>query len=165
MKKFGAIFVTLLFGLLVAAATYAYWSQTLTVSGTVGTGILDANITAATTGDNENVYDVGAINYAIAQDLKSATITITNAYPGYVAWANFSVTNTGTIPVKLSDTVNNPNSEIDVTTSWTGLDSNGVLLPGQTAHLNVTTTVTDLAAQNSTYTFTVTISVEQFNAP
>jgi len=166
MKKLGVVFGVLLFGLLVAAATYAYWSQTLTITGTVGTGILDANITAVTTGDNENVYDVGSINVTIAPDQKSALITISNSYPGYVAYANFSIVNTGTIPVKLSDTVTNDNTaEINVATSWSGLDSNNVLLPGQTAYLNVTTTVTDLAAQNTTYTFTVTINVNQFNAP
>lgn len=166
MKKFGAIFMTLLFGLLVVAATYASWSQTLSISGTVSTGTLNANITAATTGDNENLYNVGRVSYTIDSTQKSATITISNAYPGYVAWVNFSIKNTGTIPIKLIDTVNNNNSdEIHVTTSWTGLDSNGVLLPGQTAHLNVTTYVTNSAAQNSTYKFTVRIEVAQFNAP
>ncbi len=163
MKKFGAIFGALLFGLLVAAATYAWWSTTLSISGTVGTGILDANITGVTTGDNEVTYDVGTIS--VTYTAKSATITIDNGYSGYVAWANFSVTNTGTIPVKFDVVVNNPNTEINVTYKWTGLDANGVLPAGATAYLNVTTEVTQLAAQNATYTFTVNVTATQFNAP
>lgn len=165
MKKMGAIFGALLLGLLVVAATYAYWSQTLSISGTVSTGYLQAKIVNVTTYDNEVTYDVGTITATIGANGTSATITISNAYPGYNATAVFTIKNTGSIPVKLSDVVNNNNTEINVTTTWSGLDANGVLLPNSTATLTVLTSVTDLAAQNSTYTYNITINVAQFNAP
>ncbi len=163
MKKVGVVFLALLVGLGLAAATYAYWSDSLSISGTVSTGNLDVQFADSSASDNEDAYDVASVTCEIL-DEKTAKITVDNAYPGYEATCSFDVENTGTIPAKIKDTsVNNPNTEISVDYSWSGLDANNVLAVGGTATLDVVTTVTEDAAEDSTYTYTISIDVGQFN--
>ncbi len=164
MKKVGVVFLALLVGLGLAAATYAYWSESMTINGTVSTGVLDVQFVNSSAYDNEDNYDVASVECKIV-DEETAEITIDDAYPGYVATCVFDVYNSGTIPAKIkSTTVNNSyTNAINVSYSWSGLDSNNVFNPGDTASIEVVTKVLDGAAENSTYTYTISIDVGQFN--
>lgn len=163
MKKFGVLFVAMLVALGLVGATYAYWEDSLSISGSVSTGNLDVQFSNGSPSDNEGTYDVGDVSCEIT-GAKTAKITVTNAYPGYVATCTFTIENTGTIPAKISETVNNNNDEIDVSTSWNGLDANNVLgANGGVATLTVQTTVTESAQEDGYYEYTITINVGQFN--
>jgi len=186
--KMAAIFGVLIIGLAVMAASYAYWTETLSVSGSVATGELDAQFTAAFTDDDGTVnnatlddgddgrdpsslgpnptryaYDV-ATSVASITGPHAAEITVANSYPDYYTTAWFDINNTGTIPVNISgvNLVNVP-TELDVTKV---VDPTGTILePGETAQLGIGVHVTSGAGENATYTFSVTVDVEQFNAP
>ena len=188
--KMAAIFGVLIIGLAVMAASYAYWTETLSVSGSVSTGNLDAEFTAAFTDDDETVnnatldagddgkdpkacgpnparydYDVAESSAEInSADPHIATITVANSYPDYNTTAWFEIKNTGTIPVKISG-VNfaNVSDKLEVKTV---VDPTGTTLePGETAQLGVCVHVKPDAAEGASYTFNVTVDVEQFNAP
>ena len=193
--KMAAIFGVLIIGLAVMAASYAYWTETLSVSGSVGTGNLDAQFAAAFTDDDGTVnnadkdygdtgndpaecgpsseedpiarydYDVAASSASISEDdPHTATITVSNSYPSYYTTAWFEIQNTGTIPAKIKS-VNfaNVSTELDVSKV---VDPTGTTLePGETAQLGVCVHVKPDAAEGATYTFSVTVDIEQFNAP
>ena len=187
--KMAAIFGVLIIGLAVMAASYAYWTETLSVSGSVGTGELDAKFTNAFTDDDGTVnnaekdagdtgldpkecgpnparydYDVANSTANIEDDPHIATITVANSYPDYNTTAWFDIKNTGSIPVKISG-VNfaNVSDKLEVKTV---VDPTGTTLePGETTQLGVCVHVKPDAEEGATYTFSITVDVEQFNAP
>ena len=188
--KMAAIFGVLIISLAVMAASYAYWTETLSVSGSVGTGTLDAKFAAAFTDDDETVnnatldadddgkdpkecgpnparydYDVASSSANInTTDPHTATITVSGSYPSYYTTAWFDIQNTGTIPVKIkSVNLEDVPTELNVTKV---ADPTGTILePGETAQLGICVHVTDAAEEGATYSFSVTVDVEQFNAP
>lgn len=131
MKRFGKIAIVFLVLVLVLGSLgigYAMWSKTLTITGTVTTGTVDAEFTAAFTDDDGTVdnaaydgtdgadvgdpdasgynvsrkdKDVGSSSAAVGADLQTASITVENAYPCYYTTAFFSIHNSGTIPIKV----------------------------------------------------------------
>jgi len=186
--KMAAIFGVLIIGLAVMAASYAYWTETLSVSGSVTTGELDAQFTNAFTDDDGGVnntakdagddgkdpkecgpnparygYDVAASSANIT-DPHTAMITVSNSYPSYYTTAWFDIQNTGTIPVKIkSVNLEGVPTELNVTKV---ADPTGTILePGETAQLGICVHVKPDAGEGATYTFSVTVDVEQFNAP
>jgi len=194
-RKMAAIFGVLIIGLAVMAASYAYWTETLSVSGSVSTGELDAKFTNAFTDDDGTVddatldygddgkdpaecgpssesdpidryeYDVATSSASISEeDPHTATITVATSYPGYYTTAWLVIENTGSIPAKISDVslgdvpgalsvsiVDNPKGE--------------TIEPGETTLLGICVQVTDAADEGTSYSFSVTVDVEQFNAP
>jgi len=144
MKKFGLMFVVLLAALGVTAATFAGWTDQLVINGSVATGELNVVLQNCVCSDNEGMYNVGAVACSIDSTNKTATITIGNAYPGYEATCNVNVVSTGTIPAKVKTLgVNNPNTEIGVTTS--GVSVGDIIPPTKT--LSIKTTVNNNAAE------------------
>ncbi len=164
------VFVALVMGLMVVAATYAAWTETLNVSGSAATGELDVAFTGYSVSDNDDESGyVGTADTLVSLndtdgdgDYDVAEITVSNAYPGYQATVDLDVSNVGTIAAKISDiTVNNP-SELTVTTS--GVNVGDIIDRGGTKTLTLTITVNDDAQENGNYAFTVTIDATQFNA-
>jgi len=150
-----------------------YWSEALTVNGSVVTGELDAGFSECSCTDSDDGLGYtgeGLVSCELKDDDNDgdnelAVITINNAYPGYEATCTLTIMNTGTIPLHVkSVNINNPNSDelnVDITNdpTCTTLDV------GETATLGLKVTVTDSAAENGQYSFTVTVDIEQFNAP
>jgi len=102
------------------SATYGLWFQTLYVDGTVNTGYLewkivdqftsdagkqpDRSILPGFEGDSFIVperKDVGWTDCVIAPDGMSATFTMYNTYPCYMAMFSVYFRNTGTVPIHL----------------------------------------------------------------
>lgn len=135
MRKYKFIALALVLAVMLMGAGYAYWTETLTVSGTVTTG--DMNVVFAPAniaGIYDGVVNVGDIlrdlweafngedfNSEQAQDMtvslepsddyKKLTFNITNMYPGTGGWVSFSIVNEGTVPVTLKNIT--PNIVID----------------------------------------------------
>ncbi|WP_456330601.1 SipW-dependent-type signal peptide-containing protein [Archaeoglobus sp.] len=178
MKKSG-VFAALVLGLMVVAATYAAWSETITVSGSVATGELDVAFTDYSVSDNDD--DTGLTGTATTtvelqdtdddDDYDTAVITVTQAYPGYHATVDLNVTNVGTIAAKVSgvnvayDNTNYPGSSSALSVSTSGIAENEIIDTGETKTLRVTIDVTDDAQELDNYAFTVTIDFTQFNEP
>jgi len=104
--KFIAVMLVLLLGLMGGA--YAAWGDELVVSGSVETGTVDVEFTdfnvvydvVANTKDGEEVAIV-TIEPGECNNPKELVFTVTNAYPQFEAWIEFTVHNKGSIPVKL----------------------------------------------------------------
>lgn len=158
--------------MVVALATigvaYGFWTDTLNINGSVGTGELDAEFWGAWEDGNYPYGGVctGAID--VTGDLW--TITITNAYPGYGCDLGVYVHNSGTIPVKIQPPVliNNTSPWAPVVTAY---PANTVLAVGPvsqpsslaaiTLRFDVPTSVTGDDYENSTFSFSYTVDASQ----
>lgn len=134
------LLIVLVVSAVAMGATYAAWSENITVAGTVSTGNVDVNFV------NRDfpiqipygTYGYGSphmnVNVAInPQNPKLLDVTINNLYPGGIAIIGARIKNEGTIPVKFSNatlTVNPSDSAVlpylyafpIVTLSQTGSD-------------------------------------------
>jgi len=101
MKKIGILALVLVVALSAIGMGYAWWTQSLTINGTVNTGnllvgIADLNNPDAGEGQSVGTVDSTDYYYAINED-------ISGAYPGYEGSATVGIANFGTIPVILVD--------------------------------------------------------------
>lgn len=168
MKKVGLLALAIVLSLGLMGAGLAYWTETLTITGSVATGNLSVAYSNVVCADNESNPDVGTCSATITgenTDSETLVITITNAYPCYTCTVDFDILNDGSIPVDLGSLVldlSGLSGELDVTVS-VETTANDLAVDGVQAG-QLTIHVTDVAAESSTYTFTATIVATQFNA-
>jgi len=191
VKKIGLICLAVVLSLGAMGAALAYWSDTLTINGSVTTGTFDTNFTAATCTDNEGTGpDVGTCGVTDTLPAKSFTVTIGNGYPCYQCTVNYTITNSGTIPAKIKsitiggvpvthagdyvDIDLNPTTNKDIRVTVTAISvgdaiaANGGTLSGDLEIHVIENSVEGLgydADENASGDFTVTIETTQFNAP
>jgi len=165
------LFVAMLVALGLVGATYAYWSDTLTVSGTVGMGTFDVKFGTPNVDETEpSGYESVANMECAATDDNTVEITVTNAYPGWSATCTIPVVNNGSIPAKVSvgslqalDGYNLPPSGWVTVSPSDSFD----LAVGGSQNLVITVNVPadEDGYQGQTFGFTMTLNAEQFNAP
>lgn len=102
MKKSRLIIIVAIVALLVVGGAYAAWTSRTTVSVNASSGEMDVAISASSVGKVSEYVVFGKGDISVSEDKKAATVTIANLYPGAEANATIVITNTGTIPVKLS---------------------------------------------------------------
>ena len=149
MKKIGLLCLALVLALGSLGIGYAMWSETLTVTGYVGTGWVDVNFHSQYDNDinsndpmeagswsgfvagtpvwsgargNKNVASTtSSFTWAIkpSTDGNFATLTIANGYPCYWGSVVWDVQNDGSIPVKLHS-VNLVELSRNAQSVWTG---------------------------------------------
>ena len=102
MKKSRLIIIVAIVALLVVGGAYAAWTSRTTVSVNASSGEMDVAISATSVGKVSEYVVFAKNNVTVSEDKKAATVTIENLYPGAEANATIVITNTGTIPVKLS---------------------------------------------------------------
>ncbi len=102
MKKSRLIIIVAIVALLVVGGAYAAWTSRTTVSVNASSGELDVAISATSVGKVSEYVVFAKNNISVSEDKKAATVSIENLYPGAEANATITITNTGTIPVKLS---------------------------------------------------------------
>ena len=172
--KVAVLFLVLALALAAVGVGYAMWSKTLTIDGTVKTGEVNAIFTTATctdTGvDPGYTKDVGSCEVTGAGTQK-LTITITNGYPCYTCDIDFTIDNTGTIPVKVqSFDLSGVPSELTVT--WTDLVLGTQIEPDGSVPGDVHIHVEQSALENAgrggvgdpeAYVFSATITLVQWN--
>jgi hypothetical protein len=111
MKKIGliAIIVVLAFGII--GVGYAAWSQNINITSTVSVGSYVINIAqspaATATNDAGSVGLTGTATITIGSVISTGSnagfsITIANGYPGLTLKVPYSVSNTGSVPAKIS---------------------------------------------------------------
>jgi len=118
----------------------------------------DIKFTKVTTSDNEFEKDVANVYAEIVNCGNTINAYITNAYPCYRAYINYTIQNTGCKPVHFdSVTIINPNPEaLEITTTnhtCTWLSSGGTVQGTTTVH------ILQPAQQNSEYEFQIKIGV------
>ncbi|MDO8125506.1 MAG: hypothetical protein Q6364_14155 [Candidatus Hermodarchaeota archaeon] len=135
-RKLTATFATMLIALCLAGVSYAMWSKTLYIDGTVDTGDLDAIITFWFSNDPPGTLDprpIGATYPAKdvgetvctidAVDPQKCYTTIYNGYPCYNVHYTITIMNTGNVAwimqgIKIDDTTL-PNNQ------WVSFDVDG----------------------------------------
>jgi hypothetical protein len=101
-NKMIGITAVLLIALMLAGVSYALWSKTLYIDGTVKMGNVDAEIIAGTSWDTETAEkDVSSISCSVDTGTGHLIVTVTNAYPCIDYYQAFSIHCTGSIPVKV----------------------------------------------------------------
>ncbi|OGO78250.1 MAG: hypothetical protein A2Y23_15575 [Clostridiales bacterium GWB2_37_7] len=117
MKRTKVLALVLAAAVMMMGAGYAYWTETITINGTVDTGILDVDIeneATVTYSDFagtvvDNTYATGSIAPIVADGTSTAnndndparTVIFTNLYPNSKAVASFDIVNKSTMPVKM----------------------------------------------------------------
>ena len=100
-SKMIGIAAVLLIALMVCGVSYALWSKTLYIDGTVNMGNVNAEIIAGKSWDTEEVgKDVSSIDCHV-DAAGHLIVTVTNAYPCIDYYQAFSIHCTGSIPVKV----------------------------------------------------------------
>ena len=128
----------------------------------------DVAFTSAEPGDppdNEFDKDVGHMTVTRDPSGSSITVDITTAYPGYEAYVNFTITNTGCKPIYLygvNVNYDNAPSEEALDVSLIGLPTvlPALLCQGDGWDGTVTVKVTQNAEQNTVYGFTIEMNFE-----
>jgi len=129
MKKVGLLVLALVIALGGLGVGYAMWSDTINIQGSVNTAEVCIGFTSASSFDdcdsNTKDYtvkpgedckwaitratkDVGCTTAVISPDGKTVTVTLYNAYPGYLADVEIHIDNCGDIPVRIQDFVITP---------------------------------------------------------
>jgi predicted ribosomally synthesized peptide with SipW-like signal peptide len=185
----GTIFILLVIALALVGVGYAFWSETLTISGTVTTGEVDVQFstyepvecvdTQAGLCQPEPSEKAAAANCTVAwlgpdadsngdSGYDQMAVTVTGMYPGYHCKVSFDVTSTGNVPVHVE--LPKPVGVIPVwvATNFVSCYTNNVQLE-QDQSTGVCTL--DIAFTNATapdensgpYTFGWTILAKQWN--
>lgn len=188
--KIGVMFGISLVALMALSVSYALWFQTLYINGTVNTGTLDAQWSIHHAWDSEpEIKDYSNVTI-VADEVDPYTlyITVNNAYPSIDYYAVVDLTNTGTIPwivysAELTTdefpgeigfvALDEVNGEIPFDDEEQAMLHEGLevapILPGTQVHpgdsawgiLHVH--LTNFAEENTTYTFSFKVVVEQWN--
>ncbi len=164
--KIGTLFLVLMVGMAAVGASYALWSKTITLSGSVATGKVDMEWSTFTDDDNgiDPGYDKNVADCTVTTTPGLVTVTITNGYPSYTCTIVGDIHNSGTIPIKLKDFVYTVPAGIKVTPSTGFIDPLGVQLdPSQTLVGDFKIHVEQEAAQSSDYTFSIEATGQQWN--
>lgn len=180
MRKKWFVTLALVLSLALVGLGLAWWTDTLTIAGSVETGEVDVLFTGAFTDDDGVVNDplidpddpldpptydknVAMKEAVISEDGKTLTCVITNGYPSYAPTTYFTITNTGTVPVKITGVTVTPPAGGEVQVTVPDLVDE-VIDPDDSLDGVCIQHVTEAAAENSTYTYTVTINAVQWNA-
>jgi len=156
--RVAGLFAVVLIALAVVGFSYAWWTETLTISGSVETGKLEVKF------KNDGIVKSCSPEMTCKTEVTDTAITVTvsNGYP--CGWCNvtFTIENTGTIPAKVK-AINIP-TVVGLEISITGLNVNDIIPVGGSVSPTLRIHVADGAAETTRYTFTVTIEFGQFNA-
>lgn len=165
MKRIGLLCLVLVLALAVMGAGYAMWDKTLEIDGTVNTGQVNAVFTTAECDDvgidPGHDKDVGSCSVTGA-GTQRLTIIVDNGYPCYECTVDFTVDNTGTVPVKVQS-LSAPGAPAAVTVSWTGLDVGDQIEPDEDEPGDIHIHVEQIADELAQYTFSAEIYLVQWN--
>jgi hypothetical protein len=170
--KMTAIFAVLMIALMLAGVSYALWSKTLYIDGTVHAGNVNAEIIAGSSWDTEESgKDVSSISCYVDTGTGHLIVTVTNAYPCIDYYQAFSIHCTGSIPVKVqsitvtgntipasgvAEIIPDPNQNPDIAVGLQ-LEQNDYAYGVVHVHLD------NHAVQGATYTFNFEILLVQWN--
>ena len=151
-----AILLTAIIALNIMGFSYAGLSGTIKTNNKSNT--LKTYFVAVTYRDNEGEKDVAQVTADISIDGTEIKIAITNGYPCYEAYVNFTIQNQGDKTVHIYNvTVENPNpTALDVTITPLTCTT---LYPWDETEGTVTTHILQTAQECHTYTFKITIEL------
>ena len=114
------------------------------------------NFTDVTYYDNEIGKEV-ADGVATIIDSGNIEVTITNGYPGYIAYTDFTIKNTGLFPILLDDLTIGTYDTDALFVEIIGISEGTFLFPGSTIDGQLTVEILQDAEMDNNYPFTVSI--------
>jgi len=161
--KLGALFLISLITLAGAGAGYALWSQELIINGTVYTGELDVEIRAGDSYDTEP-SEKNVSNISCYTSDYTLYVQVQNAYPCIDYYQNFTINNTGTIPVHLGPLAITSNTlpsghTLEIIPSPECIQ----LHPDEEFAGQIHIHLDNNATENATYTFLANVTAYQWN--
>jgi len=105
--KLSAIFMTLAIVLSIAGFTYAHWSDTIRINGTVKMAhiLIDIKSEKVLISRNVKKYYSSSVCYEVSPDLHTLTIYSKNLGPCWWIWVGLVMQNQGTLPGKMKPPV------------------------------------------------------------
>jgi hypothetical protein len=158
------IAILLVIALATMGVAYGLWSKTLYIKGTVNTGNVDAELSIESVWDVES-KDVGTCEAALGstyQTNDTLNITVGNGYPSYYCYVKFDVHSTGSIPIHIHQPVLDVPSQLTVALQDCYAQDTQLHF-SEKAFCTLSIHVEQEAAQNSSYGFSGTVFVHQFN--
>jgi len=171
--KMIGIFAVLMIALMLVGVSYALWDKHITINGTVNIGTLDAIFDgpypwSATYDGGTPVPPAKLTGITVTVDTaphaaETLVVIIDGLYPCITIHIDYNIRNTGTTPWIVNDisvdTSSFPGTVTVTPPSLVGtqVDAGGSIPADLEVH------ITNAAAQSSTYHFTVTIHVVQWN--
>jgi hypothetical protein len=174
MKTAMGMFGALILSLAITGVAFAHWTDTLYINGTVNTGTFDAELSVGEGYDSEPpCKDVSSISGTLSDDKNTITVTVSNAYPCIDYYLPIDLHCVGSVPLIIQSIEYNRGNLPENTTLEIIPDpahpSENVIRVGtqlhqcQTAYGLLHLHLDEDAAENTTYTFSVTINVVQWN--
>lgn len=170
MRTAMAMFGALMISLALTGVAFAHWTETLYINGTVNTGTFDAELSVGEGYDTEpEEKDVSSISGELSEDKNTITVTITNAYPCINYYLPIDLHCVGSVPLIIQEIyIDRGNLPEDTTLEIIpGADQplqEGVQLHYcNSAYGTLHVHLDEDAAENTTYTFSITIIVVQWN--
>lgn len=113
------IIIGLVAALLLTGVAFAAWTAQVDINVNAGSGELDVEITNSTIGTVSPYVDFASGDITVSADKKTATVEIDNLYPDASAEFSITITNVGTLPVKLDKIAHNSIEIVDKDTGVT----------------------------------------------
>lgn len=124
MKKIKLMIIGTLFALMITGVAYASWTDSANISVNAASGELNIEITASRIDSKSNNIHFSSSDISISADKKSANVNISNGYPGAAAEYTMTITNTGSLPVRLDRVTHTTMKVLDKNTGTNyGLDA------------------------------------------
>lgn len=152
MGKMGLLTLALVVTLGMMGVAYAKWSDTVTINGTVNTGTISA---VQSPGSCYTDPTGGFINWSTSNE-----VTITNPDDDYVYYAEFSIYNDSTVPVKVQ-CITVSSLPPGVSAEVTGVGKGDQIHPTGTEQGKVKITLS--TGNYVTFSFTVTVETVAWN--
>jgi len=176
--KMTAIFAILMIALMAVGVSYALWSKTIYINGTVNTGTFDAIFTgdykwSATYVDpasgetlpvpTEKLTGITVDTHTQENDPETLIVVISGLYPCITIHIDYFIKNAGTVPW----IVNKVTPDISVFPGTVTVTPSGLVGTqvdgGESIPADLEVHIDNRALQSTTYTFSVTIEVVQWN--
>ena len=172
IAKIGSIFLISVLALASTGVSYALWSETININGTVTTGSVNIEFRNIVCGDSE-IPEKDAASYIEAipdkVDGNTLVVTIHDAYPCITYTVDFDLYCAGNVPVHFTGfDINYGNCDPSWIT-FTGLDALDYRYGGPQMHQydsapgKITIHLDNTATQGTTYTFSATATAGQYN--
>ncbi|MEA3459868.1 MAG: hypothetical protein U9R11_04245 [Chloroflexota bacterium] len=188
-KQVRRLTLALMIALALLGMGAAKWTETLIITGEVDTGEVNAELSieevdnglarGAPGGPSDNDLDedleaegkdVAETTVSLDVTKKIMTIEVTKSYPCYHTYVDYDIHNTGSIPVKIEsvteDRGNLPSGatlELTGDAATVGTQIEPIGETGDTVYGTLHLHLDNTASENTTYTFTETIVVAQWN--
>jgi hypothetical protein len=160
MKKLGLLVLVLVLAVASLGVGYAFWTENLFINATVASGDLDVVFDGSASIVDADGVALGTITPAL--DGKTATLSITNAYPGAVITVPVTFKNEGSIPAIVGeDYWMDPAGNDEYFVLADATLPTAAIAVGDTASGTFTLTVGDVAEST---TYQVTIGVASYQA-